>query len=282
MKRTTNSPEAQPQGVDTRIRTATIRICQACVDLAGEECHTPECVFCFRSVTEAKWLMDKMMIAPIIDGERFVLVDDERSEVEAHNAGNCDVCAARYEYEIAGGTVPTGHTRADLLRATAPSHLIVADDMPNGWKVEAWYANEHEADAAANALKVPRATGETTAEAADGIAIIAAERCGQIEREEWTPEHDDEHKRGEMAIAAACYAVIGTDAHVEYPDDDPEGSGWPWGEQWFKPKDDIRNLARAGALIAAEIDRLRRAAAQGKAERGDATRTEGKERAINE
>lgn len=59
------------------IRTATARICQPCIDLEGEECHTPECVFCFRSVTEAKWLMDKMLIAPIINGERFVLVDDD-------------------------------------------------------------------------------------------------------------------------------------------------------------------------------------------------------------
>jgi hypothetical protein len=72
-------PEADP--VDgPRIRTATIRICQPCLDLEGQECHTPECVFCFRSVTEAKWLMDKMLIAPIIDGERFVLVDTDEPD----------------------------------------------------------------------------------------------------------------------------------------------------------------------------------------------------------
>jgi len=34
---------------------------------------------------------------------------------------------------------------------------------------------------------------------------------------------------------------------------------WPWEASWWKPSDDpIRNLAKAGALIAAEIDRLQR------------------------
>ena len=79
----TTSSDPQPQqheGPKPRIRTATIIICQSCLDLVGEECHTPECVFCLRSVAEAKWLMDKMLIAPIVDGERFILVDDETNE----------------------------------------------------------------------------------------------------------------------------------------------------------------------------------------------------------
>lgn len=93
---------------------------------------------------------------------------------------------------------------------------------------------------------------------AEGVKRIAAERQRQIEREGWTLEHDDEHEHGELAVAGAWYAIQGTDATMEYPDDDPEGSGWPWGKQWCKPKDDIANLTRAGALIAAEIDRLLR------------------------
>lgn len=91
-----------------------------------------------------------------------------------------------------------------------------------------------------------------------GCELIAAERERQMSAEGWTPEHDSEHGRGEMAIAAACYAVECADALVLYPDDNPEGSGWPWGELWWKPKDHIRNLVRAGALIAAEIDRIQR------------------------
>lgn len=158
----------------------------------------------------------------------------------------------------------TNTDRVEIARAIAESEIAGSslenkdiDDLVDLF--EAWLER-----------RAPRATGETTVEAAlDGIAIIAAERRRQLERENWTPEHDDEHGRGEMAIAGACYAVVGTDASVQYPDDDPEGSGWPWGGRWFKPKDDIRNLARAGALIAAEIDRLLRAAAQTKAERGE-------------
>lgn len=33
---------------------------------------------------------------------------------------------------------------------------------------------------------------------------------------------------------------------------------WPWGTQSFKPTNSIRDLTKAGALIAAEIDRLQR------------------------
>ena len=35
---------------------------------------------------------------------------------------------------------------------------------------------------------------------------------------------------------------------------------WPWDMKWWKPSDEdpIRNLVKAGALIAAEIDRLQR------------------------
>lgn len=88
-----------------------------------------------------------------------------------------------------------------------------------------------------------------------GIELIAEERQRQINQEDWTPHHDDGHTHGELAIAAACYAVQDTDASVVYPDDDPEGSGWPWSRESWKPKDTIRNLVRAGALIAAEIDR---------------------------
>ena len=31
---------------------------------------------------------------------------------------------------------------------------------------------------------------------------------------------------------------------------------WPWAQDFWKPKDQLRNLVRAGALIAAAIDRL--------------------------
>lgn len=44
------------------------------------------------------------------------------------------------------------------------------------------------------------------------------------------------------------------------PGETPDrSSDWPWHSSWWKPSDDpIRNLVKAGALIAAEIDRLQR------------------------
>ncbi len=90
----------------------------------------------------------------------------------------------------------------------------------------------------------------------NGIEAIAAERRRQIEAEGWTPEHDDEHGSGEMAAAAGCYVISAFYKPYErFP------VFWPWGKAWWKPKDRRSNLIRAGALIAAEIDRLDRKAA---------------------
>lgn len=90
-----------------------------------------------------------------------------------------------------------------------------------------------------------------------GVELIAAERQRQISVEGWTPEHDDEHTNGEIAGAAACYAVS---KEVRYLN---VGVSWMevWPPEWdFKPKNRLADLVRAGALIAAEIDRLQRAA----------------------
>ncbi len=86
----------------------------------------------------------------------------------------------------------------------------------------------------------------------NGVELIAAERRRQIEQEDWTPEHDDEHSMGELRQAARAYA--GDPGHASNPP-----AGWPWDEEWWKPSEDaVRNLVKAGALIAAEIDRLQR------------------------
>lgn len=89
------------------------------------------------------------------------------------------------------------------------------------------------------------------------LSLIGAERRRQIEVEGWSPEHDDaEHGNGELAMAAACYALPHDD---DEPTDPPEF--WPWAESWWKPGDRVRELVKAGALIVAEIERLQRAAA---------------------
>ncbi|TXL72611.1 hypothetical protein FHP25_24805 [Vineibacter terrae] len=96
-----------------------------------------------------------------------------------------------------------------------------------------------------------------------GVAEIAAERRRQREVEGWTEAHDDEHARGEMAQAAACYAISAPiyDVRGAIPSrfGVPQPAlKWPWGPEWWKPRSQLRNLERAGALIAAEIARIKR------------------------
>ena len=110
-----------------------------------------------------------------------------------------------------------------------------------------------------------------------GIELIAAERQRQIEAEQWVPSHDDDHADNELIRAAQCYTWAARQTSIgsvneRMPMDSPlqpyidMGSPdwrvprWPWEAAWWKPNGDpIRNLEKAGALIAAEIDRLQRA-----------------------
>jgi hypothetical protein len=106
-----------------------------------------------------------------------------------------------------------------------------------------------------------------------GADLIAAERTRQVDVEGWSAEHDDEHDDDSIAWAAVCYAAPDLVYHktdmanvVEFADP------WPWDRRFdtrpyngncVQPNDPdgkvrIRQLVKAGALIAAEIDRLLR------------------------
>ena len=97
-----------------------------------------------------------------------------------------------------------------------------------------------------------------------GAELIAKERQRQIEKEGWTVEHDSDryHTDCEIAQAAACYIYnyIGNTRQCAAYFLNHANDFWPWDEKWFKPTPDdpIRELTKAGALIAAEIDRLQR------------------------
>jgi hypothetical protein len=98
-----------------------------------------------------------------------------------------------------------------------------------------------------------------------GADLIAAERQRQVEAEGWTTHHDDwEHRDGELVLAAFCYLTkYGALINGERCGDPDPPDGWPWDASWWKPSSPIRNLVKAGALIAAEIDRLQRAHSDG-------------------
>lgn len=90
----------------------------------------------------------------------------------------------------------------------------------------------------------------------NGAELIRDERFRQVVDESWSSQHDDHHTGGELELAAECYLRFGNDERFPALLPPPE---WPWEPKWWKP--DIlhtRNLVKAGALIAAEIDRLAR------------------------
>lgn len=96
-----------------------------------------------------------------------------------------------------------------------------------------------------------------------GIEFIAAERQRQIEEEGWSIERDcNEHSSGELVMAAMCYACPPQEKNSGGPLRFFRGrecpAMWPWDKEWWKPTPDnrIRELTKAAALIAAEIDRL--------------------------
>jgi hypothetical protein len=97
----------------------------------------------------------------------------------------------------------------------------------------------------------------------NGVELIAAERKRQVEGEGWDAEHDAQHTEEQLAWAACYYAMPGSFRAKEVsrncfvlPIDVFKLTKWNAG--WAKrgAKDRIRQLTVAGALIAAEIDRL--------------------------
>lgn len=107
-----------------------------------------------------------------------------------------------------------------------------------------------------------------------GVDRIGKERIRQIVEEGWTAEHDSSHSAGELALAAVCYAtpillyrceqsVLGFDFIDPWPESwDADWDKRPHEGNILRPNSRvartvrIRQLEKAGALIAAEIDRL--------------------------
>lgn len=116
-----------------------------------------------------------------------------------------------------------------------------------------------------------------------GAELIAAERQRQIKKERWTAAHDDGHDDGSLLLAAICYAApVRVFVQEQWAAGVSFNDPWPetWDDRWDKrgqygngyeagngiadpatytPEQRLDLLVKAGALIAAEIDRQKRA-----------------------
>lgn len=94
-----------------------------------------------------------------------------------------------------------------------------------------------------------------------GADAIREERQRQIVVENHTAFKDDLYVDSALAAAGAAYAV-----YAATGDRDKAMSVWPesWDKRHFKPSPDHRvNVKKAGALMAAEYDRLERILIEG-------------------
>ena len=107
-----------------------------------------------------------------------------------------------------------------------------------------------------------------------GIELIAEERQRQIDVEGYNEQHDSQHDFRELVQAARTYidaAILTTkskemgnsdEASISWHKDNEPFEwkylklGWPWKEESFKSTTSLQDLIKAGALIAAAIDRL--------------------------
>lgn len=95
-----------------------------------------------------------------------------------------------------------------------------------------------------------------------GIELIAEERERQVSKEKYDADHDDSHGGGSILAAGIAYATAAQHQSIHGKRTDFElvrTMYWPWSKRDWKPSPDrVRNLVKAAALLAAEIDREQR------------------------
>lgn len=110
-----------------------------------------------------------------------------------------------------------------------------------------------------NTTTAPKANQSNEILMQTGISLIAAERTRQIEELNRSVDADVMiHTCNELAFAAATYAL--PEEHRMYLSDNSKPVLFCWDSEAWKPSpnDRVKELQKAGALIAAEIDRLLR------------------------
>lgn len=107
-----------------------------------------------------------------------------------------------------------------------------------------------------------------------GVEAIWLERRRQIEGMGFDARHDDAcgpDSIDDLAAAGLCYAAHATSMMRGIEPEPGVPQAWPWAAEWWKPsKDPLRDLQKAGALIAAQWDRLARSKRRNPAKVSDA------------
>ncbi|WP_439449807.1 hypothetical protein [Stenotrophomonas sp. ATs4] len=147
----------------------------------------------------------------------------------------------------------------DSESALRKARLALAEQCEWGSEKRACLSGELDSSPAMKALISVCATPPAQAvDLGTGVAAIADERQRQLQAEGFTREKDQQYRRGELAKAATAYVQLaamdletGTRDHIAWHG---PPAVWPWAREWWKPVDARRDLVRAGALIAAQID----------------------------
>lgn len=153
-------------------------------------------------------------------------------------------CAADHPAFPAKRSIRTAMDAVDDARKNAAAAAVLA---ASGWT---W------ADGGAGHWEAPPAQA---VDLGTGVKAIAAERERQLQAEGFTRDGDQQYRHGELARAATAYVQLaamdlaagGTRDHIAWHG---PAAVWPWAPEWWKPVDARRDLVRAGALIAAQID----------------------------
>jgi hypothetical protein len=206
---------------------------------------------------------------PELTNEFFALRDAETFQIHEHPPAS--LAARVLAVMVRSVTFPEGPATAkDRRGLPVESASILAAERTSGewkWVTLSPATKEVIGDFLFDTVKVERDRWfylEITQTASpppwlEGAALIRDERLRQIEVEGFGPDRDAQYTKSELVSAAMAYASYAGDGDM------PAAIGlyWPesWADEWFKPsKEAVRNLTKAGALIAAEIDRLQASA----------------------
>ena len=165
------------------------------------------------------------------------------------------------ERGYAGGESATPRTDALLIDCLNSNRFRVEHMADFARQLERETATLH-----AQIARLKQREGELEMLLEGGAGRIARERHRHVTQEGYDAAHDDEHTYGTIRVVAAMLACNGTDASVSDPLDRDD---WNLGRHPLE-----RRLEIAGALLAAELDRLARAALQSVAKERDELRAE--------